>query len=426
MLPALAALLWLNPALAAPVKPCEFNFPIAGSAGFANAQAARQTNNNTYSAAAFYERLVGDQRRAIVAGAEANVTFNAATLPMLCGDFDPFNSVFSGNKNKLPVYGEPLDLYALNAAFAIGHPNVGGFYSASVTQSIVGLRYAMPFALLMNLYPVAFAPLIGVWQRGDGVASYSLDWIGGAYVDTRWGGARVGYTGARGLYGSVDERVIGLFGSLGVSDLQEQFRTSPWSFLKAGIQNFTLGQFGMDRVHDAVGATSLFFRDLPFGELAGEGSGATSDVLSPVALSPGADSAESDGSRLKTLHLRQLGIMQWVDVEVSYAIKPQPQIFEGMVAVHTPGYHPMRLVLQDEDTPGGGFLFKAGITHLPPRYALGVEGGTFFSARAEYRKGVMFAMLLFNDPDQLALYPFATNALSLRIGVSASMQDARW
>ena len=405
------------PAAADRARPCEFNLPIAGSAGFANGQAARQTNANTYSAAAFYERLVGESKRGVAAGAEANVTFNAATIPTFCDDFDSFNSVYWSNKNKYPVYGEPLDLYALNAAFAVGHPNFGVFYSASVTQSVLGYRYIAPITLIMNVYPIAFAPLIGVWQRGDGVASYALDWIGGGYVSTRWGGARVGYTGARGLYGSVDERLIGLFGSVGLADLGGGGGGSPWSFLTAGLQDFTVARLGAgERAYRIAGATSLFLRDLPFGETIAD---AASDVLIPAAGDPGADPV-SDGARLQVVRLRQRGISERFDVELGYTVRPERRISEAMFAYHTPGYHPMQLTANNRDL-GGGFLIKIGLTNLPPRYDLGVEGGNLLTARAEYREGAMFAMLLFNDPEQLALYPFATNTLTLRVGVSAGM-----
>ena len=52
-----------------------------------------------------------------------------------------------------------------------------------------------------------------------------------------------------------------------------------------------------------------------------------------------------------------------------------------------------------------------------PRYSLGVQGGRYFSARAQLRGEAITGMILFNDPEQLALFPFATNALSLRLVV---------
>jgi hypothetical protein len=222
----------------------------------------------------------------------------------------------------------------------------------------------------------------------------------------------------------VDERIVGLFGSIGLPAIKEEIKENPWSFLKFGLQEFTLAQFGLDDIHNKVGTTTMFFRDLPFGEIAGAGSEANSNILTPVAQNTGSSDAQSDGTRLKTLHFRQHSIMKIIDIDATYALKPQAQLFEGMIGVHTPDYYPMHLVLRDKDqSPEQGFLVKLGMTQLPPRYALGVEGGRFFSAKAEYRSGPVFVMLLFNDAEQLALYPFATNAHSFRIGVSAHLED---
>lgn len=405
-------------ALAGWVPGCEFNYPIAGSAGFSNAQAARQTNRNTYSAAAFAERALVDGGPPFQWVMEWNSTFNAARVPTLCGDEDL-------GERKQRLYEEPLDLYASNLALTFEAKGVGLFYSASVTQSMLGFRYAAVPTLITQLYPLTAAPLVGVWQRGDGVASYSLDWIGGAHVDTRWFGARAGYTGIGGAYASFDERFLGVFGSTAL-DFAPGERVTPWTFLRAGLDRFDPAALGGEKVSDAIGLTSFFVRDLPFAEgtaEAAEASGgakgfpASAKAFTADPKAEGASGGASGGAeRLRTLHFEQQNVYGRFDVAFAYALKPRLQVFEGHLAAHSPDYHPGRLTGRARDDEG--WLVKAGVVQLPPQYALGVKGGTYVSARAEYspQEGVYF-MALFNDPDQLALYPFATNAVSVRVSV---------
>lgn len=420
---------FLGEARAARLNSCEFNYPIAGSAGFTNAQKGRKTNRNTYSAANFAERALVDGAPSAQWVMEWNATLNAARVPTLCGDSD-----FLEHKRKERLYEDSLDLYASNFALSFESKSFGAFYSASVTQSVMGFRYAVLPTMLLQLYPLVSAPFVGIWQRGDGVSSYSLDWIGGAHVDTEWFGARVGYAGIGGAYGSFDERTIGLFGSTALPFGQH---ISPWSFLKAGLDRFDPGRFGATKVSETIGMTSLFVRDLPYGQEldslldqqadATTARMATSTIpdprIDPSSIDPmpiaslGERLGELADVRLRTLHFEQKSIKGMVDLELSYALAPKVQVFDGMVAFHSPGYHQSRLIDSADDREDeAGFIIKAGAVQLPSQYSLGVEGGTYFSARAEYRTPTQFTfMFLFNDPEQLALYPFATNAVSLRV-----------
>lgn len=410
----------LGTAHAGRLNSCEFNYPIAGSAGFTNAQKGRKTNRNTYSAANFAERALVDGAPSAQWVMEWNATLNAARVPTLCGDSD-----VAEHKRKERLYEDSLDLYASNFALSFESKSFGAFYSASVTQSVMGLRYAVLPTMLMQLYPLVSAPFIGIWQRGDGVSSYSLDWIGGAHVDTEWFGARVGYAGIGGAYGSFDERTIGFFASTAVPFSQQ---ISPWSYLKVGLDRFDPARFGAKKVSETIGMTSLFVRDLPYGQeidsLLDQESDATTARMAiatipdpmPIA-SVGERLSDLADVRLRTLHFEQKSIKGLVDVELSYALAPKVQVFDGMLAVHSPGFHQGRLIDSAEsrrDDPG--FMVKLGAVQLPSQYSLGVEGGTYFSARAEYRTPTQFTfMFLLNDPEQLALYPFATNAVSLRV-----------
>lgn len=440
-------ILLISLALAERLPNCDPGLPIAGSAGFTNGQEARRTNAATYSAANYYERLVQGRRSAGVMSLEWNATFNAATVPTWCsGDLsqDELNEsmlgMFAGEdgfKESQRIYAQPLDLYSSNLVIAAGHPNFGGFYSASVTQSVLGMRAWVLPTLIIQMYPMVSAPLVGIWQRGDGLSSYSLDWVGGAWVDTDWFGARVGYTGVRGVYGSFDERVLGLFGSLGVT---QEHNTTPWSFLKTGIDRVSPSNFGAKNLGKIVGASSLFLRDLPFGDVAADTSDGTTTTTTTTPLLPtgismaGLFNPDPSDARLRTIHLKQHDIYEMVDVDITWAIAPAVAPFEGAVAWHTPGFRASRLVAipgkgaqRQTEADDVGFLVKLGVVNLPARYDLGVEGGAFFSARAEYRMESPGAyvgfMLLFNDAEQLALYPFATNALTLNARIDFKVED---
>ena len=75
---------------------------------------------------------------------------------------------------------------------------------------------------------------------------------------------------------------------------------------------------------------------------------------------------------------------------------------------------------------GTGFLAKAGVVNLPGQPILGVDGGSYFSGRLEGRGRNKAGNLggggaiLFNDPELLALYPFATNVSSWSFSIEGS------
>ena len=399
-------------ALAGRPAGCDRNLPIAGSAGFANAQAARRTNVNTYSAAATVEQATstaefsGSLSQRFRAGTgqlllSFNDTFAAARLPTRCDDRDPGDSqtvmgVDDRDRwlRKDRVYEQPLDLYATNVYMSAGSEAIGGFYSASVTQSVLGMRAAMVTGQVINLYPAFFAPAVGNWQRGDGVASYAVDWVAGGYLDLGPVAARVGTAGANGLYFTVDERAIGMFGTVSrnVSDAQ----ADPLAYLRAGLQGLSLHRFGADKLGDAIGQSSLFFRDMPVGAASVGGAG--------------------ELSRLRTIHIDQRAIAEQAEVAISYRTGQQSGLYDAHVGWHSPGFYAQR-----DDLKGGvseedeGYGIRVGLIDVAPRYSLGVPGGRYFSARAQLRTNALTFMLLFNDPEQLALFPFATNALSLRL-----------
>jgi hypothetical protein len=229
------------------------------------------------------------------------------------------------------------------------------------------------------------------------VASYSVDWIGGAYVDARWVAARAGYTGSRGFYGSVDERALGLFGTLG---LGEHEGSTPYRFLEAGLGRLGPERFGAEQAAKIIGSTTTYLRDLPLG----------SDEPEKVQ---GED-------RLRTIHVEQRSIGQQLDLQASFAIRPEAQLYDAQIGWHSPNFHE-----KPEGSYGDNerFLVQVGLVNLPAQYNLGVEGGRYFTARAQLSARPFEFALLFNDPEQLAIYPFAVDALSAQLRFVAAAGD---
>jgi hypothetical protein len=373
-------------------------YPVAGTRGFTIAREAMRTNSNTYNAASFADRELNPRAEGVRFAFLGQGTFGVADVPVTCGSASTAQ----------PMKWEPLDLYSMNGAVSLGWEPaewiaLGGFYSASVTMSTLGTRLITPMSTPIMLYPLTFAPLIGTWQRADGLGTMAVDWIGGAWLDTPVVTSRVGYTGIRGFYGAVDEKHLGLFGSF---VLRSQV-SRPWSYLKFGLDRFGLGTFGMKKVQKKVGFTSLYLRDLPF---AGASAGGAAAI-------PGLSDGRT-GERLQTLHLEQQSIAELVDVSASLAREPVSQLYDLQLGVHSRDFHPRRSE-KERDVSDEGGLVRIGFVNAPARYDYGYAASTLFSARLAYSamedNRRINLVLLFNDPEQLALFPFARNALGLRV-----------
>lgn len=240
--------------------------------------------------------------------------------------------------------------------------------------------------------------MFGSMQTASGASAYAQDAIVGAIVDAEVADLRAGYTRSRGWYASVQDHYIGLFGSIVLRDgfhLVGQFR--------GGAERLKVSE----RVQEKVGATSAFARLLPLTE-AGE-------------LDPSAEQVD-----LLTGHLEQEGIAGVLDIRAAYAVKPVAQIHEASIAFHDADYY----TYEDggESSSNRHFYVEAGFVRLPPLYYYGVEGGTKLHLRGEIvltppvQDGKVQASmgLLFNDPEQTALYPFAVDAVSGRFSVKGA------
>lgn len=247
-----------------------------------------------------------------------------------------------------------------------------------------------------STYALMTAPLIrSGYQTQTGASAFALDWIGGGTFHSDHVGVRVGYADSVGLYGAVSEQRSGFFLSSVVRG-----------------QGSVLGQLqtGLDRVRltDVLGLTSAYIRDIPYG------AGTVGE--SERSLLP-------DSGSLRTIHLEQDNLLEGFDVCVAQAIAPIPQLHTAQLGVHTPGYHESRDGEGGRDGEGFRVLARAGMAALPAQAAFGVEAGMVWSARLEADATVAgdaetgFHIgfgLLYNDAEQLAMYPYTQNVLTYR------------
>ena len=366
--------------------------PIWGSSGYSNALEAFRTNATTWSSTRFaeekllrhIEELDGEDGGAFAW--QFDLSYNVASLPVRSSDAGaecPW---------QYHIAERVVDMQAHNLGVAFRVGRIGGFYASSVTFGAPaqdpftrGMLWSMA-APIYAFVPLMLAPVTGSFQNQIGVSAYAQEYIVGLNADLDAVDVNVGYTRSRGLYASAFEKRFGLYGSLVVRD-----RFSTLGQAEGGIRRL--------RISDGLGATSLFGRALPLTEAVDTDT--TDDQPGII-------------QQLTTGNVVQEDIGGYVDLDVAYAVSPEPLLHKALVAVHSRDF-----------IENGGVRVQGGMVTLPRMSWYGVEGGRFPSVRidGDFRlldgDADMFinAGLLYNDAEQLALYPFAENAISARFSM---------
>jgi hypothetical protein len=396
---------------------CELNGgnPIAGTAGFENARDALQTNQNTWSATAFAERTLfpaarrkGAEEEGGVAAAQWTFTFKAAQVVTR-------DTSAQGNTNCPSDYAvqlRPLDMQAGNIGVAGNWGKWGLFYSSSVTFG--QLAYPNPFlrgmlwvgAVPMYTSGIAMlGPISRGWSTQEGASAFAMDWIAGGRYEGEHVYARAGWAGSRGLYVDVGEDTLGL----GLSGVVRSSSAGWLGQLWAGGKRMPT-----KKLLAPLGFSSVFLRDLSFGP-------PVTAAVAEEAADGGLDGVLGGVGRLRTVHVEQEDIAELVDLRVAMATRPISQLHLAAAGLHSKGFRETR-----DGQAGQGFLGQVGVVNLPAQPILGVDGGSYFSARVEGRARAKNGKLggggsvLFNDPELLALYPFATNVSSWSMHVEGS------
>jgi hypothetical protein len=384
---------------------------IFGTAGFANLQAGVDTNANTYSAAAFAERLGVEQRAKDADGEralrgfvvwEVNETFDVARVPTFHPRVAEVQQPDCDPEFRVAMRG--ADLQATQLAGVFGSRHFGGFFAASQTSGQVtstdNLLRMTNWGYLYPLYstvPLVLSPFFA-GQGRSGTTVFTLDAVYGAWLDTQWVVAKAGYTKSSGLFATARDTTVGLFATAVV---RPEDGSVP--VLRAGIQKFDPGRSFGDRV-SVFGMPSAYYRDLP------------------LAAPAGLDATTARHERLRTAHVELEDVGRMFDAVTTFRASPEPALSEATLSIHHPDYH----LRPGDDPDQGQALLSAGggMVQLLEQPSLGVEGGRYASARVQlgYRTAgsAVWLLLHVNDAEQLALYPFARNALSTQLHVEVS------
>ena len=366
--------------------------PIWGSAGYSNALEAFRTNATTWSSTRFAEEKLLSHTEALdgedggVFAWQFDLSYNVARLPVYSKDAGaecPW---------EYRISERVIDMQAHNLGVAFRVGRVGAFYASSVTFGAPaqdpfsrGMLWSMG-APIYAFVPLMTAPLTGSFQNQIGASAYAQEYILGLSADLDVADLNVGYTRSRGLYASAFEKRLGLYGTLVLRD-----RLSTIGQAEAGLRRLTIA--------DGAGATSLFGRALP---------------LTESVDTDAADDQPGVIQQLLTGNVVQEGIGGYVDLDVAYAVSPEPLLHKALIAVHSVNF-----------LENGGLRLQGGMVTLPRMAWYGVDGGRFPSVRADgdFRlldgdaDVLVNASLLYNDAEQLALYPFAENAISARFSM---------
>ena len=380
--------------------------PIAGTAGLRNAQSALQTNANTYAASAFAARnFVSTPRGEADDDAwhaktviEYNATFGAARVPVYhpAAVTDPTACI-----DDYRVAVRPYDLQAGNIGFSLRRGRTSLLYATSLT-------YAAPsagdqfFRILMSgfvappyvLAGAGLSPVIDLMVPGTlDFGAARLDYVVGLTTGFGTVDVAAGYLGSRGGYLNITEQTLGAyaFGAL------PQGRPP---ILEAGVDRLQPGGQA-----SSLGMTSAAYQQLPFLQ---DGD-ASPEAPAPLLY------------QLRVGSLQQENLLRVLDVGARYRIEPSPAISELGVGLHTPDFHAAR---GDRFQPTTiGVLARGGFVTTPAAWAEGNGPERLPSARLE---GILQGdggrgslALLYNDPDQLQLYPFARGAFSYQFFLGA-------
>jgi hypothetical protein len=387
---------------------------IAGTAGFRNTQEAIVRQANTYSASAFAARHLDRERsgdnddwggRFVV---ELNTTYGATKLPVFQPDaVNPSDVCSAANR----VVSRGLDMQAGNFGLTVGKGRWSFLLSTSLTSAATASSDQFSRVLMNTViappYVVGFsatAPLWDVVVPGPlDFGGVKLDWLAGARADLGPAQLSAAWLGSRGGYAQLSERTLGAYVFAAKSIGQPVI----W---QTGMDRFDPEALGLDA---AIGLTSLRYEVIP-----------TAVGLPSAPDGGGLSEAAAKASRLRVGGLSQQNLARVLDLAGRYRLAPDPAISELALGLHTPDYHRGRSADEDDEDAGKGALASGGMVSTPAAYAQGLAPATLPSARVELsghnEDDTGRLAVIYNDPEQLQLYPFARGALSYQLTVAGT------
>lgn len=359
---------------------------------------AAQRNAEVYGAVSALDRMIRRHglKSPMTIGAEFNWIWSVAQIPG-CNTKNALEGQQCNGEYRL----QNIDLVGSNIAFQLCGKDRDfqycGFGANSVTATLAsgpGSRFGDNLTWGLAGYAwgptVGWANLLGLeWRKGmNAIQGSGVVGVSGSYSD--WVTFRAGYIGAtysRGAYANLSVDKIKAFSTVAAT---EGFKRLP--ALLAGFDQLYL---------DNIGATSLYLRRLLYAP----------GVLDNV---PNPSSGEFD---FTTVHLEQISIARAVDVVGAYTVRPEPALHQAIVSLHNEAWHvPVtsggQLAYSEEGS--FGYAISAGVVGLPKMPYWGVPGGNAFYFNIEAGAALPWFQarmtLRRNDPEILALFPFAQGA----------------
>lgn len=394
---------------------------------YAVAAEARRSYARTYSAVNQLEDEVLPQLAMVDKGGLFRISFdamfNVTQLPSIaCGelatqgfDVSSYNMAFAARGKRLAVFysaagnssiiweGWPDRTIKHGGTFIVGH-----YYAASAP--LWGARVINADQLDDNIFTEGYSSM----ASGDSLGGLSLDYIAGASLDLDYVVLGAGYVGSQGFYLHADQPHSGVFFDT-ITELGEA-RSDPLRYLKTGLRGFRWLLDADSELGQTLGASDA---DVSRYRIVSP-TGTLYTQQDDVEVAP---LAEDTFTRTT---LRQRDLWGILDVQASYTLEPKWALYDGIVRVHTPQYHPdliRKHAGRYRVDEGGAASLALGAVRLPERTYLAVRGGTKLYVAAdmilytgdEITDGHVKFQFLRNDPDTLAIFPYAQNAWSAHI-----------
>lgn len=363
---------------------------IPNNVSFNTVLRASDTNATVFGAASIAERVVfpklredGDWLFRFV----SNTTYGGVTVPV---------SYITDDAHIR--YGiSPVDFSAVSLCGGIRTGNLGLFYASSMTSTTlapgIGERAinGTVWALDLAAASLGGTKISKYSERTDiNGGNTQADFIVGAQYDLGFMQARAGYVGSQGLFTNVSQADVRAF-------LSSVFDTTIGGvpYLRTGVEKLPLEPLGLD---DAM--SSVFVRKITMVAPFQDEVNTTYEDLRRAA-----------SFNLWTAHLQQLSIAKRFDLLVAVDMSTGTGLQELRAGFHSPLFHGSAPKdPDDEPEPEEGWGIEAGIVRVPSMYYYGMQGGTKLSLALEARAPAGRIKLSRNDPDLLAVFPFAYDA----------------
>lgn len=396
--------------------------PIGGNFRYDIAAQAKLTSSNAYGAARAFETLILpalDHEGGWIAKLQTFNLIDAIDIPGQCIELDP------GDCGGRAIVNLPVTITTGQAVFAYRWSNVGLFYAGSATYAAYP-EYggsALQFAVNQTRGPLIDAnPMIAPFQSllsvEEGLSKPVFDYVVGGTMATDYVTVYGGYVGSKGFFANFAQPKLHL---VFTGMLTDGLKNIP--YLRGGLERNPWVMFGREAAK-VIGTTSLYGRRLSLVPPKGGVD------LSKVDL---AQFRHAGSYAFTTFHLAQESMLRWLDASAALATSPSVTPHLVQVGLHTPGFHEAASHSEDaeaaEEMLGGwlsGIGVTAGVVHVPQQIFYGTSGGTHVSLSLEARSPIFRLAIRRNDPDILAIFPFATDAWSVMwtLGSSGNEVDS--